>query len=98
MIAGPSKIRVRKRDPTVRMIPQDVPRRRHAIGAEEKPRLRIHVRVTPAIENDAGDVTARIEYGGREHVGELRPERALVMRERRPEQLRAAPAPLLGDR
>jgi len=49
MIAGPRKIRIRKRDPTVRVIPQDVPRRRLAIDAEEKPRLRIHVRVTPAI-------------------------------------------------
>ena len=49
MIAGPSKIRGGKRDPTVRTIPQDVPRRRLAIDAEEKPRLRIYVRVTPAI-------------------------------------------------
>ena len=98
MIAGPCKIRIRKRDPPVWTIPQDVPRRRHAVGAEEKPRLRIHVRMTPAIENDAGDVAARIESAGREHVGELLAERALVLRERRAEQLRASPAPLLGDR
>src|SRR5439155_12371599 len=98
MIAGSSKIRIRKRDPTVRTIPQDVPRRRLAIDTEEKPRLRIHVRVTPAIENDAGDVPARIESAGREHVGELLAKCALVLRERRAEQLRACPAPLLGDR
>ena len=81
MIAGPSKIRIRKRDPTVRTIPQDVPRRRFAIDAEEKPRLRIHVRVSPAIENDSRDVSARIESAGREHVGQLLAERFLVLGE-----------------
>ena len=86
MIAGPSKIRVGKRDPTVRTIPQDVPRRRLAVAPEEEPRLRVHVRVTPAIENDAGDVPARIEAAGREHVGELLAESALVLRERGAEQ------------
>src|SRR6266436_1050326 len=82
MIAGPSEVRIRKRDPPVRTIPQDVPRRRLAIDAEKESRLRIHVRVAPAIENDAGDVPARIEPAGREHVGELLAERALVLRER----------------
>src|SRR5437762_139871 len=71
MVAGPGKVRIRKRDPAVRPIPQDIPRRRLAIDPKEKPRLRIHVRVAPAIENDAGDVPARIESPGSEHVGEL---------------------------
>src|SRR5204862_3464480 len=97
MVAGPGKVGIRKRDPPVRPIPQDIPRRRLAIDPEEKPRLRIHVRVTPAIENDAGDVPARIESPGREHVGELLAECALVLGERRAEQLRAPPAALLGD-
>src|SRR4029077_3762756 len=35
---------------------------------------------------------------GREHVGELLAERALVLRECRAEQLGASPVPLLGDR
>src|SRR6266566_3865322 len=98
MIAGPGEIRIRKRNPPVRTIPQDVPRRRLVIDPEKKPRLRIDVGVTPAIENDAGDVPARIESAGREHVGELLAESTLVLRERRAEQLRASPAPLLGDR
>src|SRR5260221_2084710 len=98
MIAGPCKIRVGKRDPTVRTTAQDVPWRWLAVAAEEKPRLRIHVRVTPAIENDAGNVSARIEPAGREHVGELLAERALVLRERGAEQPRASPAPRPGDR
>ena len=98
MVAGPGKVGIRKRDPTVRSIPQDIPRRRLATRAKEKPRLRIHVRVTPAIENDPGDVPARIESPGREHVGELLAECALVLGERRAEQLRAPPAALLGDR
>src|SRR6266550_9211031 len=98
MIAGPGEIGIRKRDPPVRTIPQDVPRRRLAVDPEEKPGLRIHVRVTPTIENDAGDVPAWIESAGREHVGELLAERALVLRERGAEQLRASPTPLLRDR
>src|SRR5881296_2239535 len=98
MIAGPGEIRIRKRDPAVRPIPQNIPLRRLAIRPKEKPGLGIHVRVAPAIENDAGDVSARIESAGGEHVGELLAERALVLRERGAEQLRASPAALFGDR
>ena len=65
MVAGPGKIRVGKRDPAVRPIPQDIPRRGLAIHPEEKPRLRIHIRVAPAIQNDSGDVSARVEAAGR---------------------------------
>src|SRR2546423_15536152 len=86
MVTGAGKVRVRKRNPPVRLIPQDVPRRRLAVSAEEKARLRIHVRMPPAIENDSRDVPPRIEPAGREHVTELLAERALVLRERSTEQ------------
>jgi hypothetical protein len=83
VIAGASEIRVRKSYPSVRTPAQHIPRRRLAVRAEEKSRLRIHVRVSPAVEDDSGDVTSRIESAGREHVAELVTERALVLREGR---------------
>src|SRR5450759_3956196 len=46
------EIGIRKSNATVRSIAQDVARRRLAVDAEEEPRLRIHIGVTPAIEND----------------------------------------------
>ena len=79
-------------------VAQHIPRRRLAAHAEEEARLRIHVRVTPAIQDDPRDVATRIEAAGREHVGELLAERALVLRERCPQELRAPLRTLLGDR
>src|SRR3954467_1581072 len=98
MIARTRKIRIRKRNPPVRLIPQHVPRRRLTIHAKEKSRLRIHVSVTPTIENDSRDVFPRIEATGREHVGHLLAECSLVLREGSAEQLRASSAPLLSYR
>jgi hypothetical protein len=98
MIARTRKIRIRKSNPTVRLIPQNIPRRRLSIRAEEESRLRIHVRVSPAIENYSRDISARIESAGREHVAELLAERALVLREGSAEQLRASSAALLSYR
>ena len=90
MIGCARKVGIRKCNPTVRLIAQHIPRRRLAIQAKEKPRLRIHVRVSPAIEDDPCDVPARIESARREHVAELLAERALVLRERSAEELRAS--------
>ena len=89
MIARPGKISIRKSNPAM-WIPQDIPWRWVAIDAKNESRLRIHVRVTPPIENDPRDVPARIESAGREHVGHLRPKRALMLCERDAEQLRAS--------
>src|SRR4051794_40147814 len=80
------------------LIAKHVARRRLAVHAEEEARLWVHVRVTPSIEDDPRDVLSRIEAAPREHVAELLADRALVLRERRPQQLRAASAPLLADR
>ena len=90
MIAGAGEIRISKSNPTVRLIPQHIPRRRLAVDAEEKSRLWSHVRVSPAIEDDSGDVPARIEATGREHVGHLFAERSLVLGEGSAEQLRSS--------
>src|SRR5215212_8776147 len=96
MIARTSEIGIRKRNPTMRLIAQNIPRCRLAIDAEEEPRLRIHVRMSPAIENDSRDVPARIESSRREHVTHLLAERPLVLREGSAEELRTTPRALLS--
>ena len=78
MIAGSREIRVSERNPPVRLIAQHIPRRRLAVQAEEKPRLRIHIRVAPAIENDPGDVPPRIESAA-EVATRIAPYRELLM-------------------
>ena len=59
MIAGTGKIRIRKRNPTMRLIAQNVPRGRLAVLAEEESRLRIHVRVTRRLRMISRDVPVR---------------------------------------
>ena len=98
MIARARKICIGESDPTVRMIAQDIARRRLAVDAEEESRLRIHVRVSPAIENDSGDIPAWIESTRREHVGHLLAECSLVLGERSAEQLCTPLQALLRDR
>src|SRR6185503_217963 len=98
MIARASEVGIRKRNPPVRLPAQNIPRRRLAVGAEEKTRLRIHVRVSPTIENDSGNVPAWIETSRCEHVAHLLAERALVLREGSAEQLRTPLRALFGDR
>src|SRR5712692_3272913 len=98
MIRRTRKIGIRKRDSSVRTPAQDVPRRRLAVDAEKEPWLRVHVGVSPPIENDSGDVSPRIEPAGREHVGQLLAERSLVLGERSVEQLCTPLRALLGDR
>lgn len=98
MIRRARKIRIGKRNTPMWLIPRNIPRCRFAVDAEEESRLRIHVGVSPTIEDDSGDVTARIESAGREHVAELLPESTLVLRERSAEQLRTSSASLLSYR
>src|SRR5947207_3294405 len=96
VIARTRKIRIRKRNPPMRRTTQHIPRRRLTIHSKEKSRLRIHVGVSPAIEDDSRDVPPRIESAGREHVGHLLAKRFLVLSERRAEQLRASLSALLS--
>ena len=98
MIHCPGEIGIRESDSTVGPVAQNVAWCGLAVDAEKESRLRIHVCVPPTIQNNSGDVPARIETAGREHVPELLAERALVLGERSTEHLRASSAPLLGDR
>src|SRR5689334_6328100 len=98
MIRGAGEVGIRKRNPPVRLVTQDIAWRGLAVGAEEEPWLRIHIGVAPAIEDDAGDVASRIESARRKHVRHLLAEHALVLREGSAEQLSAPACALLADR
>jgi len=61
VIARTGEIGVRERDATMRLISQNIPWRRLAVQPEEESRLRIHVSVSPAIQNDSSDIVFRME-------------------------------------
>ena len=65
---------------------------------EEEARLRVHVGVPPAIEDDAGDVAPRLEAARRKHVRELLAKGSLDLLEGGGEHLHAAARSLLVDR
>ena len=50
---------------------QDLARRRLAVLAEEKSRLRTAIGVPPAVEDDAGDIALGVEARSGEHLGKL---------------------------
>src|ERR1051326_1397160 len=98
MIHRTGQIGVRERNAAMRSVAQHVARGRPAVRPKEETRLRIHVGMTPAVENDAGDIAPRIEAAGGKHVAELGAKGALVARERCAQELRATAAALLADR
>ena len=57
-------------------------RRVISILAKEKAGLRAEVGVAPAVQNQAGDITPRVEAYAGEHRGELLADAALVLAER----------------
>src|ERR1700733_11500760 len=67
MIHRSRQIRVRKRNPPKRCTPQRLARRRLPIFPKEKSRLRIAVRMPPAIQNNSRDVPLRIESRPAKH-------------------------------
>src|SRR5437899_8859690 len=97
MIHRTREIGIRERNAPMRVVAQDVARGGPAVRPKEKAGLRIHVRMAPAVQDYSGDVAPRVEAAWREHVAELLAKRALVLRERRAEQLRSTPAALLAD-
>src|ERR1043165_9922765 len=82
MIHRPGQISVRECDAAMRSVAQHVARGRSAVHPKEESRLRIHVCMSPGVENEAGDIAPRIEAAGGKHVAELGAKGALVARER----------------
>ena len=61
MIAGTGEIRIRESDSTMRAVAENIAQRGLAVDAKKESRLRIHIRVAPAVQNDPGDIPTRIE-------------------------------------
>ena len=61
MVHRAREVRIRKGDSPKRRATQDIAWSRFAVRAEEESRLWAQICVTPAIEDDCGDVAARIE-------------------------------------
>src|SRR4051812_16238260 len=93
----PVELRVRERHSANRLA-QHRWRRRLAIPAKVEARGRTDVRVSPAVQDHAGDVRARIEARAAEEPNELLPYPELVVAVARPEHLRPRRRGLLPDR
>src|SRR5262245_14689789 len=85
-----------ERDPA-EALAHDVAGRGPARSSEVEPGLRVHVRVAPTVEDDAGDVAPRVEAGAAEEPRHLRADLPLVVGEALAEELAPPARPLLGD-
>ena len=95
MVHGSGQIGVRKCDTPERRTPQNLAGSRLTIAPKEEPGLRTEIGMSPAIQDNAGDVAPRVEAAAREHIAELLTDLALVIFERCSQQLCAAALPLL---
>src|SRR3569832_1636446 len=98
MVHRASEVSIREGDASERSAAQDVARCGLAVRAEEESRLRAQIGMPPAIENDRGDITPRIEACLGEHARELLADAPLVFSERRPQHLCAPLHALLPSR
>ena len=85
MVHNSGEICIRKSNSSKRRGAKDFSRRRLAIFAEEEARLWIQISMSPAIQNDSGDVALGIAPRAREHVSKLLANLAFVFREGRRE-------------
>src|SRR6266568_3658457 len=79
MVRRACEVGVRKGDASEGRAAKHFPGCGLVIFAEEEPRLRAAESMSPAIEDDAGDVPPGIEAGSGEHVVELLADAALVL-------------------
>ena len=89
MIHRARKIRVGESDSPEWQAPQDLTGSGLAVFPKEESGLRTEIGVTPAIQNDGGNVAPCIEPGGSKHSRELLPDAPLVLSKRRRQQLGA---------
>ena len=95
MVRDPGQVRVREGDPSKGGPSQNFPGRRLSLLAKEESRSRTEIGVTPAVEDDSGNVAAGIESRTREHLAELLPKLALLLAKGGGDQLGASEMPLL---
>ena len=97
MIHNAGEIRIGKGDAVMRVIAQEISRRRLSAIAEEKTRLRAQVRVSPSVQDDAGDVIFRVKSQILKHHGKLFTNFSLVGAKGRRVEFRTSAADLLLD-
>src|SRR5579862_1430751 len=95
MVHRTSQVRVREGDSPERRGSQGVPRCRFSIFSEEKSRLRIEIRMAPAIQHNSRYVPLRLKPRTAEHFRKLLPDAPLIVAERRAKHLPAPTMPLL---
>src|SRR6185369_13408044 len=89
---------IRESDATKRRAPQGLPRGRVSTFAEKEARLRIDVRVTPAIQHDAGDVAFGVKSRSAKHRRELLAYPLFIVSKRGAKHLGTSAMPLLLGR
>ncbi len=72
MVHRSGQVGVSKCDPPVWRTAQDLARGRLTIARKEEPGLRTQIGVSPAIQDDSGDVPPCVESDACEHLGELK--------------------------
>jgi len=95
MVHRSGQVGVSKCDPPVWRTAQDLARGRLAIAPKEEPGLRTQIGVSPAIQDDPGDVPPCVESAACEHLGELFADLSFIISERFAQHVSAAAIPLL---
>src|SRR5262245_10167209 len=92
------EVRISERDSTERGIAQDIAEGGLPVLAKKESRLRAGVGMTPAIENDSGNIAFCVKVGSGEHIGQLLTNLALVLTKGSGNHLGAATRLLLFHR
>src|SRR3954469_3522400 len=98
MIHRAGKIGIRESNAPKWSAPQHFSWRRLSIFTKKEARLRIHVGVAPAIQNDSGDVALGIKTSPAKHRCELVADPLFVIAKRSAEHLCASAVPLFFGR
>src|SRR3982750_4719738 len=98
MVWRAGQVRIRERDSSKGRCTQNLPGRRLPVTAEEKSGLRADVCMSPAIQDDAGDVTSGIEPTSGKHLSQLCADLPFVIAKRSGQELSASQVALLLQR
>src|SRR5256885_5657469 len=92
----PRQVRIRKGNSAKRGAAQNVARGGFGLCTKEEAGLWAQISMAPPIENDRGDIAARVETRLREHPGELLADAAPVLVDTRAEHFSAPAHSLFG--
>src|SRR5271170_3169194 len=95
MVHGSGEVGVSKCNPSEWGAAQDLASGRLPTTSKEETWLRTQIGVSPAIQDNSGDVPLCVKAPSREHLAELLTDLSFIISERRSQQLGAASVPLL---